>query len=269
MAKLKPCARSQAARIIKGLLIDQQSLNVLIPHYGDKLENSEKSLCKAICFGVVRHYFSLEETVSTHLEKDIRNKDYDILALLFIGSYQLNHMRLPDYAAINSCVDAANTLGKSWAKGLINAVLRNVQRQGIAANEEEARLEHPAWLIGKVRKAWPEHASNIFAANNQQAPFCLRVNAQQGSRQAFSELLTQEKIKHHVGALCSDALYLDDKPTQITELVGFDRGLFSVQDEAAQLCSYLLDAQPAQRVLDACAAPGGKTCHLLERTAKS
>lgn len=261
-------ARSAAAIVIKKMLIDGQSFNQTIPQYTEALSSEEQGLCKAICFGVCRHYRTLSININNLLEKPLRNKDYDVYALLLIGAYQLDKMRTPEYAAIDGCVAASKNLKKDWAKGLINAVLRKYQTLETKASEEDekAATEHPDWLIGKIRKMWPEQCETIFSENNQEPPLCLRINEKQTSREAYCEILEEEGINFVLGKLSESAIYLPEKGVNITELPYFDEGYFSVQDEAPQLAAFLLDAQAGHTVLDACAAPGGKTCHILEHS---
>lgn len=261
-------ARSAAALIIKKMLIDGQSLNQTIPQYTETLPAEEQGLCKAICFGVSRFYRSLSTDIDALLTKPLRNKDYDIYALLLIGAYQLDKMRTPEYAAIDSCVAASKRLKKDWAKGLINAVLRQYQQQTDkpSSHDDKASTEHPDWLVGKIRKMWPEHSDNIFAQNNLEPPLCLRINARKTTRDEYIQLLEQQGIEAKAGALSEAAIYLPAKGVNITKLPHFADGYLSVQDEAPQLAAFLLNAQSGDRVLDACAAPGGKTCHILEHT---
>ncbi|NRB37363.1 MAG: 16S rRNA (cytosine(967)-C(5))-methyltransferase RsmB [Pseudomonadales bacterium] len=263
-------ARSAAAIILKKMLIDGQSLNQTIPLYSETLAPEEQGLCKAICFGVCRFYRTLSTDIDALLEKPLRNKDYDIYALLLIGAYQLDKMRTPEYAAIDSCVSASKMLKKDWAKGLINAVLRKYQKQTEkpSVNDEKAATEHPDWLVGKIRKMWPDHSEAIFAQNNLEPPLCLRINEAKITRADYCKLLTEQGIAIKEGVISSSAVYLPEKGVNITALPYFAEGYFSVQDEAPQLAAFLLDAQADDKVLDACAAPGGKTCHILEHTPK-
>lgn len=247
------------------MLINGQSLNQSIPHYTEQLAPEEQGLCKAISFGVCRYYRSLAASIDPLLDKPLRNKDYDIYALLLVGAYQLDKMRTPEYAAIDSCVSACKILKKDWAKGLINAVLRKYQQQAAELKpDEKAATEHPDWLIGKLRKMWPEHSEAIFRENNAEPPLCLRINEKLNTRDEYCALLTQVGIETKPGKLVTSSVYLPSKGVNITELPGFSDGLFSVQDEAPQLAPSLLELAPGQSVLDACAAPGGKTCHILE-----
>lgn len=259
--------RAAAALALKAVISDKQSLNTVLEHYGEQLQGPDLGLYKALCFGICRHFFSLSESCEQHLDKPLRKKDNDVFALLLIGCYQLHYLNQADYAAIDSAVSACKALKKPWASKVVNAILRKVQNEGLSTTSNNAKLEHPSWLIGKINKQWQEHATEIFAGNNQQAPFTLRINLQKTTRGDYSKQLTQEGIKHRLGELSDAAIYLEDKPQTVQTMPGFGEGLFSVQDEAAQLCAQLLNAKPQQRVLDACAAPGGKSCHLLEKTA--
>ncbi len=265
--------RSCAALIIKDVLVKRQSLTQATNLRSEHLQLQDIGLCKALCFGVLRHYQSLSAQIDPLLTKAIRNKDKDIYALLLLGAYQLTAMRVPEYAAIDSCVDASKALKKPWASGLINAVLRQFQQLQADTNDsnlpqlltEQILSEHPAWLYGKIKKAWPQQSLDIFLANNQEPPLCIRVNQQKIQRADFAKQLQTTGVKTLDGEFAKTALYLLDKPQDITALSGFSKGLFSVQDEAPQLCAELLELEPQQRVLDACAAPGGKTCHILEQ----
>jgi len=259
--------RSCAALAIKEVLVKQHSLDPAVENICKHLQTSDVSLCKAICFGVMRHYQTLAASIDALIDKPMRNKDKDIYALLLIGAYQLSAMRTPEYAAIDSCVKASKELKKQWASGLINAVLRKYQDQHETladSHNPQILSEHPEWLFGKINKSWPDHAADIFAANNQQPPLCIRVNTRQISRDDYLKKLQEEGIDCHVGEHSLTSIYLQDKPQDITELPGFTQGECSVQDEAPQLSAFLLDLSAGQRVLDACAAPGGKTCHILE-----
>ncbi len=260
--------RAAAALAVRQVLNGDASLNTAIPAYVKHLPFDDHALFKALCFGVCRHYRSLQSGINPLLKKPFKDKDADLLALLMIGAYQLSAMRVPAYAAIDSCVTASKRLNKGWASGLINAVLRRYQQQleqGTVNRCDDSDTEHPDWLLAKLRHYWPEHWSAIIEQNNAEPPLCLRVNTRKLDRQHFIEQLAETGLSAHPGALSDDAVYVDDRQLAITELPAFAEGLVSVQDEAAQLAASLLDLAPNQVVLDACAAPGGKTCHMLER----
>jgi 16S rRNA (cytosine967-C5)-methyltransferase len=163
-------------------------------------------------------------------------------------------------------VNAVNALERPWAKGLVNAVLRRAQRerdQSAAVLSEAAQWSHPGWLLQRLQSAWPEEWQAICAANNQAAPMTLRINRRRAARDAYQEMLAARDSVAEFTAYSPDGLRLE-RPLPVTALPGFSDGWVSVQDEAAQLAALLLAPQPGERVLDACAAPGGKTAHLLE-----
>ena len=222
-----------------------------------------------MCFGTCRWFHQLNFFAQQLLTKPFRKKDQDVLALLLIGLYQLREMRIPDHAAINETVSATAELKKPWARALVNAVLRNYQRQeadlneSLEAAEATAQYSHPAWLLDALRSAWPEQCRDILSANNERPPLTLRVNLARRSREEYLQKLAQENIEARPGLLANSAIYLS-KPKPVTDIPGFVDGVVSVQDEASQLVPQQLDLREGQRVLDACAAPGGKTCHILE-----
>jgi len=166
-------------------------------------------------------------------------------------------------------VEAVVALNKKWAKGMINAVLRRLLREEpqiharIAADENLA-LAHPSWLLARIKTAWPDDWRAIATANNARAPLALRVHHGKLTRDAYLDLLTQAGIAAHAMPDIDSALILES-PVAVESLPGFAAGKASVQDAAAQLAALLLDAKPGERVLDACAAPGGKSAHILER----
>ncbi len=252
-------ARVAAAYSIRDVL-NNASLTPALEHYTATLSPQDKGLSKAIGYGVCRYYYSLSQLVNKHLQKPLRKKDHDIYALLLVGAFQRFHLDLPPYAAIDSVVEACKHLNKNWAVKLVNAVMRKVNQQDLP----KPQFEHADWFIDHVKKAYPEQFRQIIQANNQQPPLCLRVNNSQMSRDAYLDQLAQADLQAVKGELSEQAIYLIDKPNNITSLPGFNDGWLSVQDESPQLCATLLELKPGQRVLDACAAPGGKTCHMLE-----
>jgi 16S rRNA (cytosine967-C5)-methyltransferase len=200
------------------------------------------------------------------LDKPLRDKDRDIQGLLLCGLYQLEGMRTPDHAAVAATVGATRALNKQWAKGMTNAVLRRYLREREQLNralDDAARACHPTWLYHKLRQQWPHFAPTIIEANNQQPPMTLRVNGVRLSRDDYLRTLAKEGIDAQAGAVSPQAIQLS-QPRDVLELPGFAAGEVSVQDEAAQMAALLLQCAPGERVLDACAAPGGKACHILE-----
>lgn len=187
--------------------------------------------------------------------------------MLIVGAYQILFTRIPEHAAISSVVEACRGLQKNWATGLVNGVLRNLQRTRETVLDNlpaAARAAHPEWLWECLREAWPEYAETIFAANNDYPPMCLRVNALHGTRSEYLAVLQAAGIDAQPCVFADSGLRLNT-PCDIAALPNFSEGAVSVQDEAAQLAAPLLLLEPGQRVLDACCAPGGKTGHMLEQ----
>ncbi len=219
-------------------------------------------LSTELAYGSVRHYFSLRDLVDQVLDEPHARLDSLVLSLLIVGAYQLRHTRIPGYAAVNETVAATRSLNKPWARKLVNTVLRRLPGTEIRTDDEEARFDHPAWLIDAIRRDHPGSWELILDANNSRAPQSLRVNRRHQSRQAYQATLQDAGLDAAPG-MVPEALLLAS-PVPIERLPCFAEGAVSVQDEGAQLAAGLLAAQPGQRVLDACAAPGGKAFHILE-----
>lgn len=261
--------RATAAKVICAVL-EGASLADVLPSAAAQFEDPrDQAFLQAVCFGVCRWYFRLEAILKILLEKPLKAKDQDVYALMLVGLYQLMEMRVPEHAAVAETVAATKSLKKIWAKGLINAVLRNYQRRAQEVTQKiqnnlAAVYAHPLWMIEMLKQDWPEDWQDILLANNQHPPFSLRVNQRHHSRAAYLEKLSQEAREipeTQMGIVLSN-------PTDVYELPGFAQGHISVQDGAAQLAAELLQVSAQQRVLDACAAPGGKTTHILETVAQ-
>jgi 16S rRNA (cytosine967-C5)-methyltransferase len=264
----KLSTRAAAAEVIAKVLRGQ-SLSALLPEYSSKLDEKDRPLLKELCFGSLRWYPQIAIILKGLIEKPLREKDLEIQGLVASGIYQLMHMRIAEHAIINETVSAVGNLNRPWAKGLVNAVLRNFQRQQQDILDKEAenlvfQTAHPKWLLKKINDAWPsEIASQIIKANNQRAPMTLRVNGLHTSRDDYLRTLEDAGIVASATDYSAQGVLLET-PRDVTELPGFSDGDISVQDEAAQLAAHLLLLSSGQRVLDACCAPGGKTCHILE-----
>ncbi|MGD0959443.1 MAG: 16S rRNA (cytosine(967)-C(5))-methyltransferase RsmB [Methylomonas sp.] len=260
--------RRVAAHVVLQVLAEGQSLTKALAINLPKLNASQdRAFVQALCFGVIRHYFELNCMLKQLLAKPLKQKDADIKALLLTGLYQLRYMRVKPHAAVSETVEAAAP--KSWAKSLVNAVLRQYLRDKdtllqAGLGGAEAHYNHPAWMIKAFAQCWPGQSDNILAANLLIPPMAVRVNLLQGGRDAYLELLNEQGIGAQAVDFCDTALILDE-PLSVEELPGFEQGRVSVQDVAAQLAAGLLDVQTAQHVLDLCAAPGGKTAAILER----
>lgn len=260
--------RLAAARALTAVLSGKASLGSSLPPQLDKVEHHDRALAQDLAFGAARWQPRLQLLAEKLLEKPFKAADKDVEALLLIGLYQLLHSRIPEHAAIGETVGCAGALKKPWAKGLLNAVLRRAQREHEAIFAELDRdpvlhSAHPRWLQKALKAHWPQHWQAICAANNAHPPLILRVNRRHGSRDAYLNELREAGIEAEPCTFSRDGVRLL-QPCDVTTLPGFKEGRVSVQDEAAQLAADLLELAPGQRVLDACAAPGGKTCHLLE-----
>ena len=260
--------RLAAARALAAVLNGKASLGSSLPPLLDKVEPRDRGLAQHLAFGIARWQPRLQLLADKLLQKPFKAADRDVEALLLVGLYQLLHTRIPAHAAIGETVACVDKLKKSSLKGLLNAVLRNAQREHEAIFAELERdpvlhTAHPRWLQKRLKADWPEQWQAICAANNEHPPLLLRVNRRHGSRDSYLAELNQAGIDAAACLYSRDGIRLLT-PCDVKTLPGFAEGRVSVQDEAAQLAADLLDLAPAQRVLDACAAPGGKTCHLLE-----
>jgi len=263
--------RLAAARALAAVLSGKASLNSSLPAQLDKVDERDRGLTQDLAFGTARWQPRLDLLAAQLLQKPFKAADADVQALLLVGLYQLFYTRIPAHAAIGETVGCADKLKKPWAKGLLNAVLRRAQREGealLAGMERDpvVRTAHPRWLQKSLKAFWPEQWEAICAANNAHPPMILRVNRRHHSRDAYLALLAEAGIGASACQYSRDGIVLAEA-CDVRGLPGFAEGWVSVQDEAAQLSADLLELAPGQRVLDACCAPGGKTCHLLEAEA--
>ena len=261
--------RALAAEAVLQVSQQGQSLtDVLPPAQARLLRERDGALLQEMVYGVLRWYMRLQCLAELMLSKPLKERDQDLFHLILVGLYQLEYMHVPGHAAVKETVDAAHALGKSWSRGLINALLRRYQREreSLQARLDDnpvARFAHPQWLIGMLQQDWPQDWSEILDANNQRPPMTLRVNLQRDSRESYSRLLDEAGREHTLPAHAAGAVMLA-QPVAVEQLPGFAAGRVSVQDLAAQLTAPLLQAKSGMRVLDACAAPGGKTTQILE-----
>jgi len=255
-----------AAAVVIGAVLGGRSLDRVLPQQLDRVAPTDRGLLQQLCYGTLREGPRLQALLRRLLDKPLREKDTDLQGLLLCGLYQLDHTRIPDHAAVAATVDATGVLKKHWARGMANAVLRRYLRERellLPLLDAAAAASHPAWLFDRIAAQWPRHAAAIIEANNQPPLMTLRVNRHKVSRDAYRDKLARQGLEARAGHLGPDSLVLA-RPVDVRELPGFDAGEVSVQDEAAQLAAPLLAAGRGERVLDACAAPGGKTCHILE-----
>ncbi|MDP2560399.1 16S rRNA (cytosine(967)-C(5))-methyltransferase RsmB [Psychrobium sp. 1_MG-2023] len=261
--------RAVTAQIIGAVLDKGESLATALPAAQGRLTNpKDKALLQELCYGIMRELPQLEFYINRLMDKPMTGKQRVIHYLLLVGAYQLLHTRIPAHAALGETVEATKDLKRPKLKGLINGVLRNLQRQHESLSQEmptKAPIAycHPSWFIKRVSQAYPKQWQQILEANNQRSPMWLRNNASMQTRDDYLAQLAELEIEAHAGVLGDNSIKLV-KPSPVGKLPQFDQGACSVQDGAAQRAAEILGAQPGELVLDACAAPGGKTCHILE-----
>lgn len=281
--------RLVAVQLLTALNKDQGSLASLLPAAAEKVEPSHQALLQEMVFGVCRWADRLELQLAPLMAKPLRNKNSDIKMLLMLGLYQLEFMRIAEHAALNETVDVVRSLRKDWARGLVNAVLRNHLRtkkksatNGDPLPEADSdvsdvyQFAHPQWMIDQIRDDWPDHWQQILTEGNKRPPLTLRVNRLKiGANEWMLSLQDKQCTAAKIVGV-QQAVVLDP-PMPVDNIPGFAEGRASVQDGAAQLavemlvtalksdkCGKVTDAGTAMRLLDACAAPGGKTGQLLE-----
>lgn len=234
-------------------------------------DSRDNAFARNLTYGVLRWLSALEWLVAQLLQKPLKTRDRDIQRLLLLGLHQIWHGHTASHAAVNETAECARLLGKPWAVGLINALLRRFQREqeGLLRRLDQVTdsFAHPGWLLEEIQQDWPQHWRDIVAANNRQAGLWLRINPQRAEQgQLRKELLAAGfELQEHPYA--GDAIQLNPA-APVSKIPGFAKGWLSVQDPAAQLARDLLKPQAYERILDACAAPGGKTAHLLESCPK-
>jgi 16S rRNA (cytosine967-C5)-methyltransferase len=258
-------ARWQAARVLSKVIHQGRSLNDAL-NQCIPLDDKERPLIQHYGYGVCRHYFTLKFLLHTLLSHPLREKEQELECLLLLGLFECRDEATADHVAVSQAVSALPAQ-KTWARGLVNAVLRNYLRQRdekeLLITENPAALyAHPKWMMKAIQQAYPHHWQAIVTANNQHAGMSLRVNNQKGTRENYLAALDKQEIHARPGNTPSAILL--EKPCAVSKLPGFSDGAASVQDEAAQIAATLLTLRPGLNILDACAAPGGKTGHLLE-----
>lgn len=261
--------RAAAAQVIYQVVDQGQSLSTALPAAQQEIKERDQALLQEICYGVLRWLPKLESITQQLMDKPLKGKQRVFHHLILVGLYQLGYMRIPAHAAVAETVNATKNLKKPQLRGLINAVLRNYQRQQASLDEqaqshEAGRYGHPGWLLKLIKASYPDDYEAILTANNTKAPMWLRVNRRHHSRDAYQALLNDAGIESAIHPQAPDALRLLS-PCDVSKLPGFADGWVSVQDAAAQLSVEYLQPQAGELILDCCAAPGGKTAHILER----
>ena len=261
--------RAHAAKTIWRVVDAGLTLDTALAKCLHGIERSEDcGFIKELCFGTLRWFDQLEFLLACYLDRPLKQRDGDIGMLILVGLYQLHHLGTPPHAAISETVEATVELDKAWAKPLVNAVLRRSQREYQQRKPEPdrhpgAHYSHPAWLLDGIRSDWPEQWQTILEANNKRPPQHLRVNLLRSARDSYLEELERTGIRAQPLDLTNSGIHVTE-PVDVNDLPGFGDGYVSVQDAGAQLAAGLLDMQPGHLVLDACAAPGGKTAHVRE-----
>ena len=248
------------------VLRDGKSLDVaseIILSDSAECDARDLPLYQEIIRGTCRWFLALRLIITPYLRKPFKAKDLNLEIILIMGLYQILLMRIDDHAAVNESVKLVHQLKKDWARGLVNAVLRQVIRDGIKIEPTQYLASYPEWMQKKFALDWPQHFRDIAQAGNERASLTLRVDLHRNSAAAIVDILGQQGINATRHEVVDSAITLE-KPCDVTKLEVFNAGLVSVQDAAAQLAAEILDCKSGMRVLDACAAPGGKTAHLLQ-----
>lgn len=272
MGKGNPGSRTRAlaAEAVHAVLHSGRSLDdALADAKLDTLEARDRAFVRALCFGTLRTHLRNRHLLGMLLEKPLRRRDRVVESLLSTAMHALVDLEMPEYAVVSATVDATEALDRRALRGLVNAILRRFVREAdellaAAASDEVARLQHPQWLIERVRHDWPDHWEAILEANNARAPLSIRVNTRRSTRADWLARLDAAGERRGLAVDGLRAAAVLDAPTDVDALPGFAQGDCSVQDASAQRAAEWLQPSSGMRVLDACAAPGGKTCHLLE-----
>ncbi len=262
--------RAAAANVLFQVVDKGKSLSTVLPEAQQSIRPRDHALLQEICYGTLRYLPRLESTANQLMDKPLKGKQRVFHHLILVGLYQLSFMRIPPHAAVGETVEGTKDLKGPRLRGLINAVLRNYQRNQSqldqqAVSHDAGKYGHPNWLLNLLKTSYPQHWQAIIDANNQKAPMWLRVNRRHHTREQYLALLDAEEIEYHVHPEASDAIKLLT-PRDVYSLPGFEQGWVSVQDAAAQLSVDYLNPRDNELILDCCAAPGGKTAHILEHT---
>ncbi|ASV57188.1 Ribosomal RNA small subunit methyltransferase B [Lelliottia jeotgali] len=259
--------RSMAAQAIEKVVEQGQSLSNILPPLQQKVSDKDKALLQELCFGVLRTLSQQEWLINKLMSRPMTGKQRTIHYLIMVGFYQLLHTRIPPHAALAETVEGAVAIKRPQLKGLINGVLRQFQRQQeelvAEFSQSDQRFLHPDWLLKRLKKAYPQQWEAIVEANNQRPPMWLRVNRIHHTRDEWLALLEQAEMNGFTHDAYPDAVRLAS-PAPVHVLPGFEQGWVTVQDASAQGCITYLAPQNGERILDLCAAPGGKTTHILE-----
>ena len=247
--------RLVALEAICSVVLDKRSLSSIVYHQDDS------ALTKSLVFGTIRFYHQLNDIVTGLLNHSLEKEDLDIHCLMLLGAYQILYSKVAIHASIYETVNVLNALDKSWAKGLVNAILRQIDRDQ-ALLKQQIHYSHPTWMVKKIKQNYPDNFEQIFSQNNIQAPMTIRIHPQYSVNE-YQHRLTEFGTNAKTVNVAPQALVLE-KPVSVYDLPDFESGSCYVQDASAQLAAHLLAPESQERILDACSAPGGKTTHLCE-----
>lgn len=262
--------RALAAQALADIALHGMSLREAMEQRAPKLRDPrDRALLMALLSDGARWWLRFDAALDRLLEKPLRRKEPEIHALLVLGLVQLEILQLQDYAAVAATVEATRALNRPRLAGLVNAVLRRWQRERteLLADldaQPQTRYAMPPWLANAIAADWPAHVDAVLADSNREPPLMLRANRRRVTRDALIEQLRANDYNAEPHPWLADGIVLPHS-SDVTRMPGFAQGLFAVQDGAAQVAVDVADVHDGQRVLDACAAPGGKACHLLER----
>ena len=260
--------RAAAAKIVADVALRGRSLDAALV-IDEQATRQERGLLRALVYDSIRWYLRLDALLDRLLARPGQKLDPDVHGLAIVGLCQLLYTEIPAHAAVAETVEAARQMGHPRAAGFINAVLRRCQREHAALGAQidrdiAVRTAHPRWFVTALTKDWgADQAAAILDANNQRPPFWVRVNRRRTTGAQYRARLAASGIEIADSMYDDEALLLADA-VDVADLPGFADGDVSIQDAAAQLGARLVAPEPGERILDACAAPGGKTGHLLE-----
>lgn len=262
--KLMKNPRFVAVEIIRQVL-NGSSLSDALPHYTEKLSDQDRRFVQHLLYGSLRQYDALEDRVAQMLSKPIKPSEIEVKLVLILAAYELLEMATAEYAILNNWVNLIKEMDKLWASGLTNAVLRNIQRGQLPpAKSLAGKCNLPAWLAKRLETQWGKESLEKIGIFYQLHPeMILRVNRQKTDRASYLALLTAAGISAEAHQWVESAIVLE-QAVNVEKLPKFEEGFVSVQDASAQLAAGLLSPQAGMRVLDACAAPGGKSTAILE-----
>lgn len=259
--------RADCAWVIYQILEQGKSSRECLERVQRRHNARDNAWLQEMSLGVMRRLPLLQHWLRTLLDRPLKGNKKVVEHLILLGLYQLNFSRVSKHAAVGETVAAASYLNAAGLKGLVNAVLRNFQREELASKPVEDAIINsglPKWLYKAIEEAYGADADHVRNETNAMAPIWLRVNTIQTSLTAFTEALDGAGVQYTLSDQHSDAIILTNRE-DITALPGFEKGHFAVQDGAAQLAAHYLKPQANERILDCCAAPGGKTGHIVER----